>query len=31
MRFPVKIRDIYRVEENNSIAISVFGCENKEK
>ena len=30
-KFPVKIRDIHRIEEKNSISISVFGYENKEK
>ena len=30
-KFPVKIRDIHRIEEKNSISISVFSCENKEK
>ena len=29
--FPVKIRDIYKIEKTNSIGISVFGYENKEK
>ena len=31
IRFPVKIRDIYKIEKTNSIGISVFGYENKEK
>ena len=31
IRFPVKIRDIYKIEKTNSIASSVFGYENKEK
>ena len=31
IRFPVKIRDIYKIEKTNSIAVSVFGYENKEK
>ena len=35
MNFPVKIRNILKVEKKkqktNSIAISVFGYENKEK
>ena len=30
-KFPVKIRDICKIEKKNSIAISVFGYENKEK
>ena len=29
--FPVKIRDIHKIEERNSIGISVFGYENKGK
>ena len=29
--FPVKIRDIHKIENKNSIGISVFGYENKEK
>ena len=29
--FPVKIRDIYKIEEKNLISISAFGDENKEK
>ena len=29
--FPVKIRDIHKIEKRNSIGISVFGYENKEK
>ena len=29
--FPVKIRDIQKIENKNSIAISVFGYENEEK
>ena len=29
--FQVKIRDIYKIEQNNYIGISVFGYENKEK
>ena len=28
---PVKIRDIHKIENKNSIGISVFGYENKEK
>ena len=31
MKFPVKIRDTNKIEKNNSIGISVFGCENKER
>ena len=31
IKFPVKIRGIHRIEEKNSISISVFGYENKEK
>ena len=31
IKFPVKIRDIYKIEKKNSIGISVFGYENKEK
>ena len=30
-KFPVKVRDIHKIEKNNSISISVFGYENKEK
>ena len=30
-KFPVKIRDIHKIEKNNSIDVSVFGYENKEK
>ena len=29
--FPVKIRGINKIEKKNSIGISVFGYENKEK
>ena len=29
--FPVKIRDIYKIEKKNLISISAFGDENKEK
>ena len=29
--FQAKIRDIYKIEQNNYIGISVFGYENKEK
>ena len=31
IKFPVKIRDIYNIEKNNSIGISVFSYEYKEK
>ena len=31
IKFPVKIRDIHKIEKKNSIDISVFGYENKEK
>ena len=31
IKFPVKIRDIHKIEKYNSIGISVFGYENKEK
>ena len=31
MKFLVKIRDIHKIEKKNSIGISVFGYENKEK
>ena len=31
INFPVKIRDIHKIENLNSISISVFGYENKEK
>ena len=31
IKFPLKIRDIHKIEKRNSIAISVFGYENKEK
>ena len=31
IKFPVKIRDIHKIWKNNSISISVFGYENKEK
>ena len=30
-KYPVKIRDIHNIENKNSISISVFGYENKEK
>ena len=29
--FPVKIRDVHQIEKMNSVDISVFGYENKEK
>ena len=29
--FPVKIREIHKIEKKNSFNISVFGYENKEK
>ena len=29
IKFPVKIRDIHKIEKKNSISISVFGYENK--
>ena len=28
---PVKVRDIYKIERNNSIGISAFGYQNREK
>ena len=31
IKLPVKIREIYKIEKMNSIGISVFGYENKEK
>ena len=31
IKFPVKIRDIHKIEKKNSIGISVFGYENKVK
>ena len=31
MKFPVKIRNIHKIEKKNSITNSVFGYENKEK
>ena len=30
-KFPVKIRDIHKIEKKNFIGFSVFGYENKEK
>ena len=29
MKFPVKIKDIHKIEKNNYVDISVFGYENK--
>ena len=31
IKFPVKIRDIHKIEKKNSIGISVFGYEHKAK
>ena len=31
IKFPVKVRDIHKIGENNSVGISIFGYENKEK
>ena len=31
IKFPVKVRDIHKIEKTNSSGISVFGYENKEK
>ena len=31
IKFSVKVRDIHKTEEKNSIAISIFGYENKRK
>ena len=31
IKFPVKVRDIHKIEKKNSIGISIFGHENKEK
>ena len=31
VKLPAKIRDIHKIKKNNSISISVFGYENKEK
>ena len=31
IKFPVKVRDMHKIEKKNSIGISVFGYENKEK
>ena len=30
MQFPVKVRDIHKIEKKNSISICVFGYEKKE-
>ena len=31
INFPVKVRDIHKIEKNNSIGVSVFGYENDKK
>ena len=31
IKFPVKFRNIYKIEKNNSLSVTVFGYENKEK
>ena len=31
IKFPVKVRDVHKIEKQNSIGITVFGYENKEK
>ena len=31
IKFPVKVKDNHKIEKMNSIGISVFGYENKEK
>ena len=31
IKFPVKVRDIHKIKKKNSIDISAFGYENKEK
>ena len=31
IKFPIKIRDIHKIERKSSISINVFGYENKEK
>ena len=31
IKFPVKVRDINKIEKKNSIGISAFGYENKDK
>ena len=30
IKFPVKVRDMHKIEKKNPISISVFGYENKE-
>ena len=30
VKFPVKVRDIHKIEKKNSIGINVFGYENKD-
>ena len=30
-KFPVKVRDIHKIEKKNSIGISIFGQQNEEK
>ena len=31
IKFPVKIRDIHKIEKDNAVPINVFGYENKAK
>ena len=31
IKFPLKVRDIHKIEKKNSISISVFGYKNKKK
>ena len=31
IKFPVKIRDIHKIEKKKSISVSIFGYKNKEK
>ena len=31
LKIPVKVRDIHKIEKQNSIGVSVFNCKNKEK
>ena len=31
IKLPVKVRDVHKIEKKNSIGVSVFGDENKEK
>ena len=31
IKFPVKVRNIHKIEKKNSVGISVFSYENKEK